>query len=484
MRVAVAIFGLSLLAYLLTSSGHLQTEDVRAELDVADSIVTRGDFTVPLSTASVRGIDGRLYTFHGVGESLLFLPVAAVRKVFSPDHMAIEFLASLINPLAAALTVAVLALFVLELGGSARVAITTALIFAFTTMEWAYAHNAFDVTPTAFFLLLSLFAARHSRVRDGPGWALISGLALSAAVLLRLSALGCLIPIGLYLVSDLRRAAPASLARRAILWGAPVLLGILAIAWYDTVRFGSALETGYSYTKPGSDFSNPILSGVAGLLISPGKSLFLFSPTLCVGSVGTLLLWRRERALALTVASIAAFIVALHAPLVAWAGDWAWGPRYLLLLLPFLALPVFTVLQRWRRLGPGGRVAVVTVTGLGFLVQVLAVSLDFLHQHLLQVQDGVSVLTYWRPEYSAVWRHTVAFAGLLTGTARYPATFAAAADLADGHPVLTTWDFWWVYGWQHGVNHAVIAVVLGISVLLAARFATRLSREMRATDSS
>ena len=49
--------------------------------------------------------------------------------------------------------------------------------------------------------------------------------------------------------------------------------------WYNYYRFGSVFETGYSLIamKTGLDFfsGTPLLTGLSGLLISPGKGLFL-----------------------------------------------------------------------------------------------------------------------------------------------------------------------------------------------------------------
>jgi hypothetical protein len=51
--------------------------------------------------------------------------------------------------------------------------------------------------------------------------------------------------------------------------------------------------------------------------------------------------------------------VLIHARLVFWSGDWAWGPRYMLFLVPLLLLPAVVALEKARATGHARAASVV-----------------------------------------------------------------------------------------------------------------------------
>ncbi len=110
---------------------------------------------------------------------------------------------------------------------------------------------------------------------------------------------------------------------------------------------------------------NFILESVLGYQISPGRSLWLYSPVLLLALPGSFILirqgdWRRVLAAALGVLLFSAWYG--FALTVDWLGGWGWGPRYLVPLLPVLmlcVLPVLPHLMTWpRRILAGGLVTV------------------------------------------------------------------------------------------------------------------------------
>ena len=83
------------------------------------------------------------------------------------------------------------------------------------------------------------------------------------------------LPLGMWLMFAARDARDRVWQSLAFLPG--VLAGIAVWMALNVARFGDPFETGYFRdTTPG--FGSPILEGLAGLLFSPGASLFLYSP--------------------------------------------------------------------------------------------------------------------------------------------------------------------------------------------------------------
>jgi hypothetical protein len=487
-RIAATLFALTAVVYTLTASGHLQTGDMRSELAVAQSIVTRGDFTVAPGDPAVYvpyvlSDDGVHYTYFGIGDTILLLPAALVGRLAECPSLeggcpqsvqqATDFAASFVDGVAAAVAVIVLFFLALDLGASRRIATVLALLFAFCTIEWAYAHDAFDVGPTGLLILLAVFAIHRGVRQRQTRWMVVSGCALGFAALTRLPTLLLLPVFGIYLAAGIRRDLWRRAGVRLLAWAVPLAVALVLLAWYNWARFGSPLDAGQARAGDFYAFSTPLLTGLLGQLLSPGKSLFLFSPPLLLGIAGLPAFLRRHTALSLLILTIVAINLVLYGKYLEWPGDYAWGPRYTVPLTGILLIPAIEVLSRWRRLPVIARAGVVAVAGFGFVVQVLGVSLDYLHQMLLERFQGVDPRTYWSLPYSAVWRHALAFGQILAGNAPYPSD-QVPMDVALGLPQFTTFDFWWIYAWFSGTNPILIGAILGCALLLLGALAYKL----------
>ena len=149
---------------------------------------------------------------------------------------------------------------------------------------------------------------------------------------------------------------------------------------YNALRFGSPLSFGYHEAQ----WSYPFVDGLIGLLVLPGKGLFIYNPPLLFGAAG-LVLWLAEpRRLAegATVAALTELTLAFLASYSGWHGGCNWGPRLLLPLVPLLLLPAGALLEE----APtrARRAAWVGLSLLGLLVNLPAVLVD--HARHLMVQ--------------------------------------------------------------------------------------------------
>jgi hypothetical protein len=100
------------------------------------------------------------------------------------------------------------------------------------------------------------------------------------------------------------------------------------------LRFGSLIETGYG--EEASRFISPLLGGLRGLLLSPGRSLFLFAPIALLGILAVRRLTAPALLLCLATPLVHVLVIARwHS----WPGGASWGPRLLLPVLPLLAAP-------------------------------------------------------------------------------------------------------------------------------------------------
>ncbi len=244
-------------------------------------------------------------------------------------------------------------------GASPLAALAVALAVAFGTLVFPYSTMLFAHVPSALFLLLA-FVWLEQRPLSAGVCAGIAGvcyyLCIPAAIAL--------------LVWAWMRGGARSAARFA-LGGLP--LGALLIA-YHAVCFGSpfvtSLEVSKGFTEQGllfGVFRQPSLEALWGLTFDDYRGLFFISPVLLLAFIGALRMRHREAAV---IGAIVAFFFLAISSFNQWHGGWAFGPRYLIPIVPLLAVPMCYL---------RGRVFGLTGLGLGvfsFGIQLVATAVN------------------------------------------------------------------------------------------------------------
>ena len=143
-----------------------------------------------------------------------------------------------------------------------------------------------------------------------------------------------------------------------------ILLGIV-----NYIRFGSPLLSGYHQWRPDQHLpTGPISSGLYGLILHPRFSLLLYFPIVTLALPMTWSFFRRFPLEACAaVGGLIVFVVAL-AKIPTWAGEWTYGPRYILFALPVASIPFIMLLDelisRLRTAAPLALTALVGVSAL------------------------------------------------------------------------------------------------------------------------
>jgi hypothetical protein len=221
-------------------------------------------------------------------------------------------------------------------------------------MHWEYSVNTYEESQIAFFTLACLWDIQRFWQRGQTGCLLLAFAMMGASLTFRLSSAVVLIPIGLVgIIVDLAQCRQRRLARLSQ-WVAAGVVGLgpalAASGIYNYVRFGSPMETGYvpAHEAMGGIklFSTPFLNGLGGLMVSPGKSVFLYNPVLLLSIIGFAAFWRSQRRLAIMVLAACGATVVFHSKYTFWSGDVAWGPRYLASVMGLCVLPIMPLMQR------------------------------------------------------------------------------------------------------------------------------------------
>jgi hypothetical protein len=150
--------------------------------------------------------------------------------------------------------------------------------------------------------------------------------------------------IGLYALATTRRLITA------IVLGVGMVPPLALMAAYNLAIFGTPLPVGYEYSTLWQaehqtgffSLSTPTLEAFWGITFSPYRGLFFVSPLLLLGVIGLVLLARnpKYRYEALLCGWCVASFLAFNSASAMWSGGFAVGPRYLVPMLPFLAVGV------------------------------------------------------------------------------------------------------------------------------------------------
>lgn len=253
------------------------------------------------------------------------------------------------------------------------------LFFAFGTVHFTLAPYAnvwsSDELVGFFFVMLAYLAAIELSGR--PAFAL-TGLALAAAMLTRNHLVLAGVWPALLLISNHRTAGIRRIAGNLLIAAAPILAGVLFLAWYDFARFGSIFENGISYHLMDKAFINDFhrygylnphyipVNLYYQYIFYPfpirhstpmGGSLFLLSPVF-FGVFWGIVKGRPRWSVAGLLASI--LLVSLPILLLMGTGWKQFGPRYTLDFTAPLMLLTALGVRRW----PGWLLALCTTVAM------------------------------------------------------------------------------------------------------------------------
>lgn len=381
LAAAVAVFNFAWMP------GQFLDGDPAGWREEARSIVLRGELGVPEQFASrffepgqyfVRNeASGRYYSKYGIMNAVMSLPPMGLQHATTGGiGEAGTYPSLLVTNLWNVLLSAVLAALLYRLAGAYTQRVAVRMLFVvgalYCSALWFYqrAQNS-EIYQVIFFTAMFLCLTPFLRALRGPGplrlerraWAALGGAWLFAAMLLftRVS-YGLLLPmialLALYAALAGRpwhEVRPAA-AKLAIALALPPLAAVAVLAYVNHVKFGAPWLSGYHQWNPQVVLpTGRLADALWGFLFSPRFSVFLYFPLLVVALFGAAAFWRRHRMDAIVMLGVFAVFLLAIGKLPAWAGEFTYGPRYLLFVLPVLSLPavlfvdsIIENIGRWR----------------------------------------------------------------------------------------------------------------------------------------
>lgn len=423
--IAFLIFGFLFACYLFTYTGVIDSSDGLSMFATAESMVRRAEIDSNQllwmgSQQGNLGPDGDLYSRKGLGMTLLALPFIWFAQHWSA--IGLVQAAMLLTPLLTAWTGALIYRTGRRLEWRRTTALATALLFGLATLAWPYTQTFFSDPVCGFALFAALYGLLSYSQTGRKLYLTGSGLAWALAYLTRTINLVTLpiFVVALLVVlgqrqqkrqsagaprDDAQQDAISSIAtyqllitknwRPIISFSIPVIIAGLLSLWWNGLRYGSIWDSGYVETE---SFTANWLMGISGLLIGPARGIIWYSPVLLLGLLGGRWFWRQARWVLGVALSITLVYVLLYGKWYMWHGGYSWGPRFIVPLMPFLALligPAWAQLVQDRAWGWAGRTLAILLALFSIGVQWLGMLIPY---SLVQDWLAAAVKPLFAPE--------------------------------------------------------------------------------------
>ncbi len=406
MRLKLFIYFLFLF-FLLSffASGVVDSQDGFLYLSVARSIYYKGDFTAPINEYDYEkntgkniilgtyiGRNGKTYSHTGIGYSVALLPAVfiadTVYKIYniSPAiHFPLEsdwlilLLASFTNAFFGSILGVIMFLYLKELHLSVKQAFFISLATILGTNLWVYTKHSLAHMMFIVFLMLSFYLLKRYSRSSKLLYLMFSAISFGVLIITyNQTFMLAILPFTVYylLLHNIKfnRYHFQKIVKDLFVFLVAVVPFILLYLIIENTRAEKITSLEINYANPLAVITlalkpfitlpiGVIFEGVWGQLLSPGRSIFLYSPILLI----PIFFWHKIK---VTVkAELVVFILLgiLYVLFIAtqyrvglekdglflvWHGESSWGPRYLTPLIPFgmlLVGGIFRQLSNWQR---------------------------------------------------------------------------------------------------------------------------------------
>jgi hypothetical protein len=375
-KIAAGLFVLAAVTFGYFTGGAGWNQD--AHFDLTRAIVERQTLYIDgydVNTGDVsKGTGGHTFINKPPGASILAaVPYAVIYAVERRLHAPVDSLTLMNCWIATALSIGLCGAFigpVLYLYGRRRMEATPAIalwvsaIILFGTIIFPYSTMLFAHIPAALFLLLAVTLLENRPVAAG----IAAGLAVSCFYVCAIA----VVILAFTAFSPQRHREhrgtspwPLCLCGKTL---SRFILGVLPfvalMAIYQWLCFGSpfrtAVEASTPFTQKGLLFGvirMPSIDALYGITLSPYRGLFFVSPILLLAFVAM----KRDRKFWSVIAIVTIFILTI-ASFNGWNGGFAFGPRYLVPIVPLLGIPMMAAKPR-----PLWILAAIISVGLNFI---------------------------------------------------------------------------------------------------------------------
>jgi hypothetical protein len=375
-RLILLVFTFFLLINLVSTGAHFDWNDGVSTFVVTESMVLRNSVMLHSDVPSVKELYGKTYTQQNsssipvpfYAQRSLLLSAIAVPFYYAAIAFSVSpilLVAFFVNSLIIALTSLVIFCFSLDLCASRRIAFILSLIFNVCSFVWPYNTSLYPqplqalcIIASTFFIYKSLHSSSsficsytiaknknnkgNTNNKKGIYFAGLGGLLLGLSVFAHPSSIIVIPGFIAYSILSMGQRNKKSLS--SFLITLSIVLFFISIVNY--LRFGSFTEFGYFWY--GSLYVHSGWEGLLGLWISPGFGIIFYFPIVVLLPIALKYMYKENIWLFFLIVYIIVvnwlFVGTLsYDEPISWSGAFAWGPRYLIPVLPFIAIALGTL---------------------------------------------------------------------------------------------------------------------------------------------
>lgn len=434
--------------FLLFSSGFVDSQDGFQYLAIARRMYFDHTLQMPtklypdenIHMSLMKGTDGKQYSPTGLGYSLALLPaVAASDVVLKTAHAnpteafplhsdwPVLLFASMTN----AFIGGVFAVFLAKYLESFNISWKRAYLYAFLaiigTNLFSYTKYVFPHMLFVTAALASFYYFRQKFLQKQNYFGLLSGITFGVLLISYNISYWFVVPgFGVYYLLLHRKFESKWFSNKWFIDALFFLVGVIPFAalyfWFNHARFGGGASTGYHIR---TDLLIPpayvLWEGMWGVLFSPGRSLFLYSPLLFI----PIIFWHKLDAkkypellgfgtLMLTFIYGIATLLG-NVDFLVWHGEASWGPRYMIPVVAFGVILAALVVERLSKMQK--LLVALPLLMLGFWIQIIGMiypyQIKFAGLEIDNFMNGRNSNVYeygnFLPRYSPVFTMTKTF---------------------------------------------------------------------------
>jgi len=363
--VKVKIFLFFFLIYILTAGGHIYSLDGEKLFLVTKAMVEEKSFRME---------DGN-FSPYGLGPSFLAIPFYLAGKVLSGFVHGLDTLeitrgtCSGFNSFITALTCVILFNLLRAFSISIRTCFLTTLLYGLGSLAWPYSKYFFPQPLTGLLLLAAVSGLLQFSLRGDRMWIYRAGFFTGLLIFTRLEGILFFILGAGYLLANRSSKRLLNLISFSIF---PFIFIIFSLI-YNYIKTGVYLNPGSGYCSL-ADFPTPLFLGLYGNILSPGKGILIYMPVILFSIIG--LKFFRYKRDAVFISLIVLVYLFFYSKWWDWSGDWAWGPRLIVVLVPLFFIPIGFLLERVK-IKSISWILILFVSILSIALQLIALPISF-----------------------------------------------------------------------------------------------------------
>ena len=407
-KFRIGLFSYFLFLYIITVQG-IQSGDNIFHYQRVQNILRNHSLSMPEGKYDLRekrwlqswmkeGKDGRIYLILPDGLSIATVPFALFgnliektgnydkhrekmneawkngnieKEIFHLNKLPSASFSVMINPLVMALTMLIFFNFCYLLTNSVKKALISSILLGNATILWVYSSSYWTQPIVSFCLFAAFYFLYRFRSDSRINFLIFAGILTGYSYITRYPSVLSL-PFFIFYIIGSNGNNRRKKIKYLVFFSIPLFVFLFIQMYWNYYRFGSPFDLGV-FRLP---FTPRIfLTYLTGMLFSLSRSIFVFSPPLILGLFGLRRFFRDHRLEVVVIVGIPFVFLIFYSLFgfgISLIGT-AWGPRYLVPIVPFLLLPVCIFLNRnlWIRM------LTIVIFIIGLFIQFVAVFQPF-----------------------------------------------------------------------------------------------------------